>query len=294
MCTRFLNVRFTRNHLLYNYFSRTRLLYNRFFRSRFLHDSIKIFQKSGLRFARLTSLIQKPYLRATNCGAILIEFAVCMPVLIILLFYINDLVKIKRYYSQTEFVAQQMVNIIQNISQKRENKKITANDLKYATALASQTIYPGTTLFWKNKGMPFLHFSHPIIYYVEGNKDGTATTYWRKAFYTDRKEAVSPATIQHSLVTTTHTSSVVTMGSKLQPSQIYPTLKIGPGEVKIILEVFLYFNASSKDVNGKSGYTDREAFGCRLVSPKHKGAGYFHSVVIFTPKPGLFSETAPS
>ena len=38
---------------------------------------------------------------ATSCcrGSILIEFAVCMPVLIILLFYIHDLVKIKRYYN---------------------------------------------------------------------------------------------------------------------------------------------------------------------------------------------------
>jgi len=61
----------------------------------------------------------------TSCrGSILIEFAVCMPIFIILLFYIHDLVKIKRYYSQTEFVAQQMANILQNISQKRADKKI--------------------------------------------------------------------------------------------------------------------------------------------------------------------------
>ncbi len=56
-------------------------------------------------------LFQKFPLRVANRGAILIEFAICMPILIILLFYISDLVKIKRYYSQTEFVGQQMANI---------------------------------------------------------------------------------------------------------------------------------------------------------------------------------------
>ena len=52
-------------------------------------------------------------------GAILVEFAVCMPILIISLFYINDLMKIKRFYSQTEFVAQQAANILQNLAKKK-------------------------------------------------------------------------------------------------------------------------------------------------------------------------------
>ena len=73
--------------------------------------------------------------RSANRGSILIEFAVCMPVLIILLFYINDLSKLKRYYDQTEFVARQMVNILQNISQGRDNKTITQKDLRYAFCL---------------------------------------------------------------------------------------------------------------------------------------------------------------
>ena len=96
---------------------------------------------------KLSFLISKLRLRAVNCGSILIEFAVCMPVLIILLFYINDLVKIKRYFSQTEFVAQQAANMIQNISQNREDKAVKLRDLRRISLLAWLSVYPGNTRF---------------------------------------------------------------------------------------------------------------------------------------------------
>lgn len=224
-----------------------------------------------------------------------------MPILIVLLFYINDLVRIKRYYSQMEFVAQQMANIIQNISQKRENKKITINDLKYAMTLAYQTVYPGKTMFWQGSGLPFVHIPHPIIYYVKGNDNGTATTVWGKPLWTNDSSVVSPETIKSGTQTSSHDVSLINMGTDIPPSQIYPTLKIEPKEVKIIIEALIFFTPDDSDINGKSGYTPREVFGCRLVSPKRwqnnntnaKRGGYFNSVVIFTPKSGLFDETAP-
>ena len=245
--------------------------------------------------------------RTANRGAILIEFAICMPILIILLFYINDLVRIKRYYSQTEFVGQQMANIIQNISQSRTDKRITANDLRYALTLAYQTIYPGKTMFWQGNGLYFVNVPHPLIYYVKGNSNGTATTVWGRVFWTSDSPAISPATIRSGTQTTSHDVSQINMGTNLPPSQIYPTLKIEPGEVKIIIETLIFFRTTDPDINGKSGYTPREVFGCRLVSPKpwknnnsnntytsdmSRGA-FFNSVVIFTPKQGLFDETPP-
>ena len=96
---------------------------------------------------RFRKLFEKLSLNAVHEGSILIEFAVCIPVLIILLFYIHDLSKLKRYHDQTEFVAQQMVNILQNISQNRENKKITINDIKRAASLAFLSVYPGNTMY---------------------------------------------------------------------------------------------------------------------------------------------------
>ncbi len=93
------------------------------------------------------------------------------------------------------------------------------------------------------------------------------------------------------------------------PSKIYPTLKINPNETKIIIEYNVHYSQSSG-----CGFTDgrrtlkvspSEAFGLRLykLSPpairgSQTGQGpndeiYFHSVVIFTPKPDLFTKTAP-
>ena len=280
------------------------------------HKLLSLIRKAVSRVVRICSnslfSVKKFRLHAANSGVILLEFAVCMPVLIILLFYINDLVKIKRLYSQSEFVAQQMANIIQNISQKRAQSattseeranllRITADDLKYAIALAYQTIYPGTTMFAQEKGYYFVHVPHPMIYYVEGNENGTATTVWRKAFWTTGGTPVSPAKISHETSTYSHDLSKINMGTDLQPSQIYPTLKIGPGDQKIIIESLIFLDYTTKDINGKSGYTPKDMFGCRLVTPKRwnregreNRSAFFNSVVIFTPKSReLFNETAP-
>ena len=237
-------------------------------------------------------------------GAILIEFAFCMPVLILLIYYMHDLFKIQRYYSQTEFVAYQMVQMIQSISQNRESKTITANDLRYITSAAYLTIFPGTTMFWQGKGLHFVCAPHPLIYYVKGNSDGTATTVWGIAFWTSESTVVSPAKMKIDAWSSTHDLSRINMGTNVPPSQIYPTLKIKPGEVKIIVEAVIFFHTGFKDVNGKSGYTPQKVFGCHLLSPKHwrnqngylsksQRMAFFNSVVIFSPNPGLFSETAP-
>lgn len=109
---------------------------------------------------------------------VLIEFAICMSVLVILLFYINDLVKFKRYYAQTEFVGQQMANILQNIAKKRaaEGGYLKKNDICHAASLAFLTIYPGTTQYspasaWKHE---LRHVPGIFLYYVQGSTQGKA------------------------------------------------------------------------------------------------------------------------
>jgi hypothetical protein len=53
----------------------------------------------------------------------------------------------------------------------------------------------------------------------------------------------------------------------------------------MILDVMLWTDGKPKSA---------DFFGFYIFSPKKdRTCGYFHSVVIFTPKPGLFSETAP-
>lgn len=276
----------------------------------------KIFRKNGIPIhkedlrtkssAHQLSLFKKLSLRSANCGAILIEFAVCMPILIILLFYINDLVRLKRLHSQTEFVAQQMANILQNISQKREgtNKKITLSDIRYATSLAYLSIFPGKTEFLSKSMTSDLGYNpFGFIFCVQGNFDSTASVLWTKKFHMAYQTELTPNTV--SVDTDNLFRTNVKILSNASPSEIYPTLKINPGEIKIIIECALFYYQAKgyyfTDGRSKSNVSPSQVFGLKifkLTAPVARD-GYanknvfFHSAVIFTPKPGLFDATPP-
>ena len=241
-------------------------------------------------------------------GVVLIEFAVCMPVLIILLFYVNDLMQLKRLHSQTEFVAQQFANIIQNISQKREGakRKITCNDIRYAASLAYLSMFPGTSRFVSQKNVSELGYCpHGYVVCVKGNSDSTASVLWNRRFHFTHN-ALNPSSVildQSSF----HRSNIKILTNAV-PSEIYPTLKINPGEIKIIIECNVHYSQSSNysftDGRKTSKVSPSEAFGLRLYKlspPVTRGREegwpndgiYFHAAVIFTPKPGLFDETPP-
>jgi len=249
----------------------------------------------NVRFA-LSFLIQKLRFRSANRGVILIEFAVCMPVLIILLFYINDLIKIKRYYSQTEFVGQQMANMIQNISKTRsaDKRKITKEDLARIHCLAWQTVYPGTTMFYTNSSYPFGHVPYTHLYYVRGEEEGKASCVFRLYIYNGN--VTKPADIislgMLDVLKNNHTASKIRFLTNTEPSNIYPTLKINKGEKKIIVETLML-----RRTTWTNGAAEKSTVGLHLVNPpmtKSSDWRYmFHSVVIFTPKPGLFDENGP-
>ncbi|MBO4405601.1 MAG: hypothetical protein J5821_02620 [Alphaproteobacteria bacterium] len=228
-----------------------------------------------------------------------------MPVLIILLFYINDLIRIKRYYLQTEFMAHQFVNIIQNISQNRPDKAIKLNDMRYAAALAWLSLYPGTTMYHSttdtrtNSTHELSHFPWFFIYYVKSEPDGKASVKWIR--YPFSQTGTNPQQIQCNSKNENlyMKGCIVGWGTNVEPSSIYPTLKMDDGFDRIIVECHLHANAASMSSNDYNPSDDqatraRKAFRLRLVTPKNAGnSRYFNSVVIFKPKPGLFTEKRP-
>lgn len=247
----------------------------------------------------------------TTDGSILIEFAVCMPVLIILLFYINDLSKLKRYYDQIEFVAQQMVNILQNISQNRakSDRKITLPDIRYATSLAYLSFFPGKTEFVsrnhiKKSDLGYRPFG--FIACVEGNADSTASVLWMRRFNMARETQISPATVAIDLNAAYNKRTNIKNLSNAVPSEIYPTLTIKPGEIKIIIECTIFYRQGEgygfTDGRQTANVSPSQAFGLKLfkLSPRVCRDGcendslYFHSAAIFTPRPGLFDATPPA
>ena len=219
-----------------------------------------------------------------------------MPVLIILLYYVHDLSKLKRYYDQTEFVAQQMVNMIQNVSQKRgaansTKLKITINDLDHIHNLAWKTFYRGVTMFEKNSVFPLNHKPCTTVYYVECSNDGKASCIWKTWLVKDAADHIYYET-ETSKTTDRHISKVKFL-TNTSPEKIHPTLRMNPNDKKIIIETSL-----ERDPVGTQfgGISDKAAFGLYLATPEILDDGWshlFYSTVIFTPKLGLFDETPP-
>ncbi len=222
-------------------------------------------------------------------GSVLIEFAVCMPVLIILLFYINDLMRIKRYYSQTEFVAQQIANMLQNVSQNRSSKRITKNDLGNIHILAWQTVCSGVSQFRINSIFPLHHKPITSIYLVKGESNGTASCVWRiwLSFF-------EKSSIRWTTATEDNPHSIIRFKKNASPSTIYSELKINPGEQKIIVETLL----ERENVAAYGSISDSAAMGMHFLSPAKVKDGtwsyFFPSAIIFSTKSGLFDETIPS
>ncbi len=217
--------------------------------------------------------------------------------LIILLFYVHDLSKLKRYYDQTEFVAQQFVNIIQNISQKRSDKMITFSDLKYACCLAYLTMYPGTSRFWRGKGRELIHGAEMYVTYAEGESDGTASSKWTACVYTSSgSENISPATTGCFVVPDHGYTRARGNLTKVSPTAIHPLLTtIEPGKPKIVIECVMHYPLNFARVDGYEPRSPKKAFGFFLANVKSatNSDAYFHSAVVFTPKPDLFSSDYP-
>ena len=234
-----------------------------------------------------------------------------MPVLIILLYYINDLSKLKRYHDQTEFVAQQMANILQNIAEKRiaeGQTNLSYSDIRYAASLAFSSMFPGTTRFVISHNKSELGYCpHGFIACVQGNKDSSASVLWEKRFhFTSNVKTPSSVAIDGNSF---HRSNIKYL-QNASPSEIYPTLKFDkPGDIKIIFESNIHYSQSSYsfgDGRLTKNVSPSEAFGLRLYKlspPSTRGRKegqtqndgiYFHSAVIFTPIHKDFFRTVSS
>jgi hypothetical protein len=69
--------------------------------------------------------------------------------------------------------------------------------------------------------------------------------------------------------------------------KVYHSLEIEEGQVKMILDMCCHTSTTSFDS------FLRKCFGFYVISLPTNAYSCFHTVVIFTPKPGLFSDTRP-
>jgi hypothetical protein len=206
-----------------------------------------------------------------------------------------------------KFVAHKMVSILQNVSQNRDasNRKITISDIKNAMAGAYLSFYPGKTMYATGvQRHLYAHFSHGHIACIKGVDGGKASVLWIVQFHTGgNKEgyAIDPESVECGVVSESlpyqHAAGVTKYQGNALPSGIHKDLTIQKDEIKILVECILYFHENyNKYADGRTPTSAREVFKFLCLVPKPNkpgGRGYFNSVVIFTPNPGLFDETAP-
>ncbi len=208
----------------------------------------------------------------------------------------------KRYRQKMNQVALQFAQMIQNVSQTRDNKKITKADLENAARVAYLTIFPGVTgVPTTNNHMPLGYFIECFIHYIVGVSNGKACLKWRwQCYYRGNPP-------NHDVMINRKPEYFVTLvggwdGTPTAPSEIFKDLNIKEGETKIIVECQLrhypklvYFS----DGRSCKQVSLRETFGFWALSPRYdlvddeNSGALFIGTVVFTPKPGLFSETPP-
>jgi hypothetical protein len=120
-------------------------------------------------------------LRKPKIGAIFVEFAVAIPVLIAIVYYLHDVPKYKRMQAKMSFCAHCMANILQNVS---NGQKVTLQHINHAMQAAYLTFYPGKTMRGTAQFyMPLGHFPHGFVYCVKGISGKKASVVWDVAFF---------------------------------------------------------------------------------------------------------------
>jgi hypothetical protein len=210
----------------------------------------------------------------------------------------HDLPRLKQINSRMSFCAYCMASMLQEVSQKRENKKITAADLRNVAASAFLAIYPGKTAYPTSPGkFIYGHFWDCFVHCVKG-VNGKADVLWNKRICAHIGTAGPSNVSVTNFTTVSHWSSLVKYQQNVAPSSIYKDLTVKNGETKIIVECLCYTESANYGfTDGRPNNTpQREKFGFWVLNPKANAGGgaFFNQTVIFTPKPGLFDETPPS
>jgi hypothetical protein len=224
-------------------------------------------------------------------------------VIIAIIYYLHDIPKFKRIRAEMEFATHCAVNIIQNISQNRSDKRITSKDLSYTRCFVGLSLYPGKSSYAvSGSGVPARRptatFNLWYFYYIKGTGHNKCKVCW---CWDSGYVNTSPDSSDFGVFISSDKSYSVVVykaGDSVNSWEIYPSLTIEEGEEKIILDSCYWGTNAGAFADGRSAATVPvgRRFGLYVATPKpaRKGANsYFNTIVIFTPKPGLFDETSP-
>ena len=77
----------------------------------------------------------------------------------------------------------------------------------------------------------------------------------------------------------------IPLNTETDPKNISKNLHLQPGEIRMVLELEFFTNKPDEAA---------KRFGCFIVKPQPMtNRSFFNKLIIFSPRPGLFSETPP-
>lgn len=178
-------------------------------------------------------------------GAVLIEFAFCCPILIILLFFVLDVPLAYRMLLKMQKIPELTANMIRNIPNKTDTL-ITLNDLKNISRAT------GITMTGK-LGSPsdpcnrYPFYLSTYIFCVVGNSSGGFDKKWNVHI----KNNLYDGTIIANPNDTTEYSKFQT-ANKFEDIKEFENFQIQDGEVKLIIETVAWYRESNT-IEGASG-----------------------------------------
>ena len=207
-----------------------------------------------------------------NKGAILIEFAFAIPILIIVLFFMLDVPMAYRISTKLQKTSELFAEMILNINRHKESRGIAKTDLENISKIIG-LVFTGVT---KNKSYPFFLSTYLIC--VRGTGENAFEKLWNMH-------------ITNDLVKGEVTSSIDSKYSSIQDGSQFlgniKDLEIQKNEIKLIVETVIWYKDDSRGFNSK--------FHILTIPGTHKeGIKTFGDKnAIVTPPYGLVTEDAP-
>ena len=206
-------------------------------------------------------------MRKKHKGGILIEFTFCIPLCIILLFFVNDHYRFYELKNKIKNSAYLAASMIQNLGNTRTDKQLTISDLARITFASGLNLFHTNTMF---NPWPF-----GIYYYINYRyvKRLEVNSYQYLLFWVSSIGGTGPGNINKGI----NTSSTKTAN---QVRNMHPDLICHKdGDERLVVEV-CYRRKSF----------DKSKLGFLLMVPQNSGTGsnLLQYQFVITPKPGLF------
>ena len=207
-------------------------------------------------------------------GGILIEFAFSIPILISLLFFINDHYRFYELQNKVKSSAYLVASIIQQIGNTRTDKQLTKYDFGRIAYASGLNFFHTGAMFTP---YPFGIYYAVCFFWVKRINENSYQ--YQKSHGTTSSAGTSPAEINQNC------SRLQTKTKKEITEMHHDLICDNDGDEKLLIEVSYRKN---------SRYYNRNKLGFFILEPKIQSSldginnSFFKCILIITPKPGLF------